>query len=124
MSTPLQRAEELKSLISQYQAELSDIYSKIHVSKTTNQIIRSIDKIIIKNTKKYNKYITNKLYNGISSVLQENQKNYILIMLFSQEEIGYKYGWHAGSGWNSLKNNISDPIGHSPVYGFYPVMFV
>ena len=33
MSTPLQRAEELKSLISQYQAELSDIYSETHSSE-------------------------------------------------------------------------------------------
>ena len=37
MSTPLQRAEELKSLISQYQAELSDIYSEIHASKENDE---------------------------------------------------------------------------------------
>lgn len=41
MSTPLQRAEELKSLISQYQAELSDIYTDIHTDKgkKTSQLI-------------------------------------------------------------------------------------
>lgn len=50
MPSPLERAEELKTLISQYQAELNEIYTGIHTDKgkRTNQLISLLTNTIHK----------------------------------------------------------------------------
>ena len=54
MSTPLQRAEELKSLISQYQAELSDIYNSSHVSSDSSGSTQKITSATFDQSRYYN----------------------------------------------------------------------
>ena len=140
MSTPLQRAEELKSLISQYQAELSDIYSEIHSSNDDNfQIIAipttyTIAYDYFKNIvlEKHPETASNIYYDlyRMTQLSQENQKMWNWGNTYGGSYEGYL------RGWITLKYNNYDPSyntnrkisivcsGDWPVFCFQPVMFI
>ena len=135
MSTPLQRAEELKSLISQYQAELSDIYSNSFIdSLTKNQVIRSIDTLLFDEVRQKSNYITNTYVTywdnwTYDHTFQNNQQNYSMVV--AEMGSGPIYSWipPAGKGWQRVYKDYTsfDPTsyyGQRRSKAFYPVFLV
>ena len=133
MSTPLQRAEELKSLISQYQAELSDIYSEIHVAKeiddksqiifsleTSNRALEEFNKMIA-NFVSSNQSFSNELFN-LAQASQDTKQDLAYSNTYGGSYEGYLRGWSGTRYGNSKKSQIQ--YNSVSIFAFQPLMVI